>query len=106
MALPGVGVKRIVPSADQLPPRPVAASAIVSTLPESTSIFFNFPSEKNPSCFESGDQNGNDGLSVPRNMIAVGESSRRIQIARPLLDFATIAIISPLGESVAVAASK
>src|SRR5262245_47650261 len=43
------------------------------------SIRFNLPSAKNPTEALSGDQNGNDAVSVPGSGCAVTESSRRTQ---------------------------
>src|SRR5438874_7237688 len=71
------------------------------------SIRFSLRSAKKPRCFESGDQKGNIGFSVPRKTCAAGESSGRIQIAAtPSADCATIAIILPSGDIEAIDASK
>src|SRR6266851_1093767 len=91
----------------QAPPRAVDASASTSGPPNVTSIRLNFPSEKNPSCFESGDQNGKIAFSVPFRARAAGEVSVRTQIiGRAFSAFATMAISCPFGERIAVAVSN
>src|SRR5438128_4487666 len=93
------GVKRIVPSAFHVPPRPLGASQITSTEPPSTAIFFNFPSAKKPMNLPSADQNGNCALVVSGNGTASSESIERIQSCRPEGVSSDITICNPSGES-------
>src|SRR5207253_7139387 len=78
------GVKRIVPSAFHVPPRPLAASQTTSTEPPSLAIFFNFPSAKKPMNLPSADQNGNCAPVVSGSGTACSEPSERIQSCRPV----------------------
>src|SRR5215467_6133545 len=56
---------RIVSFGPHEPPRGSGTSAIASTGPPATGIFFSFPSAKNPIQRLSGDQNGPSAPSVP-----------------------------------------
>src|SRR6267378_2851282 len=53
-----LGEKRIVPSAFQVPPRPLGASPNTCTSPPERSAFLSFPLAKNPRDRSSGDQKG------------------------------------------------
>src|SRR5436309_4694866 len=60
------------------PPRPFGASHNVWGGPPLTAIFFSFPSEKNPTDWLSGDQNGKLAPLVPASTVAFVESRARI----------------------------
>src|SRR5580693_5634636 len=70
-----LGVKRIVPSAPQVPPRPIAISQRARGGPPDTSNRFSLPLAKNPTERLSADQNGNVAPSVPSSGFAAAELS-------------------------------
>src|SRR5271154_4486102 len=69
------GVKRIVPSAPQVPPRPIAILQRARGGPPDTSIRFSLPLAKNPNEWLSADQNGNVAPSVPSSGFDAAEPS-------------------------------
>src|SRR5271154_3699754 len=69
------GVKRIVPSAPQVPPRPIATSQRARGGLPDTSIRLSLPLAKNPNERLSADQNGNVAPSVPSSGFAAAEFS-------------------------------
>src|SRR5262245_2715053 len=64
------GVKTILSSRPQLPPRPLAASHRVIEAPPATATFFSFPPAKNASHCPSGEKNGLAAPSVPASGVA------------------------------------
>ena len=67
------GVKMIVSSSVQVPPRPVGASHSVIAAPPVTETFFSWPPAKNAIHWPSGEKNGAAAPSVPA-------SRRRLQL--------------------------
>ena len=65
-----LGRKVMVPSSDQLPPRPFGASHSVTAAPPLTAIFFNFPLAKKATHCPSGEKNGPNAPSVPASAVA------------------------------------
>src|SRR5215470_16155408 len=92
------GTKIIVPSRFHAPPRPDGASARICTAPRSTSIRFSFPSAKKPTDWLSGDQKGNEALSVPAKARPETESSGRTHNLDCPSEVATHTIFCPSGE--------
>src|SRR6266511_37767 len=97
-----MGANRITPSRFQVPPRLTAASQRVWGGPPEASIFFSFPSAKNPMKRLSGDQKGNEGFSVSGSGCAESESNGRIQRRfLPEESLATKTSLPPSGERAA-----
>src|SRR5271154_6449651 len=96
-----VGVKRIVPSRPQAPPRAeVVASQRAMDGPPEASIRFSLPLAKNPRYWLSGDQKGRIAPSVPSRGFAVDElSGLTHRSCRPLKLTAENAKRWPSGES-------
>src|SRR5580693_2473238 len=95
-----LGVKTIVPSEPQAPPRAFATSHKLCGGPPSALIFFSLPLAKNPNSCPSADQNGYMASSVPARACAVKAVSGRTY--RRILPFSSRAVNTsrvPSGDS-------
>jgi hypothetical protein len=71
------GVKMIVSSSVQVPPRPFGASHSLIAAPPVTETFFNWPPAKSATHWPSGEKNGVAAPSVPASAAACSWSSFR-----------------------------
>src|SRR5208282_6513058 len=95
-----LGVKMIVPSRFQEPPRPLLASQIDCMPSPPASMRLSLPPAKNAMLRLSGDQKGNSGLSVPSSGCAFADARLRTQSFKlPCGVAATYATFCPSGES-------
>ncbi len=96
-----VGVKTIVSSSIQVPPRPFAASDSLIGAPPVTETFFNWPSAKNAIHWPSGEKNGLAAPSVPASAVACNWSSFRMNSRGWPGCCATNASVVPSGDRIA-----
>src|SRR5262249_61398999 len=95
----GLGQNRMIPSGLHAPPRPTITSAISRAGPPLISIAFSLFGTKKPIDKLSGDQNGQDALSVPARGLASSESNARTHTIILPFNAAVNASLRPSGDT-------